>query len=316
MSPELSVVIATPDRYETIRKTIRHLRTQTVRDRLEVVIVAPSKDSLALDHAELDAFAGFQVVEIGRVDSLGRGNAAGVRAATAPVVALLEDHSRPERGWAEAILAAHQDGWAAVGPVMGNPNPESPLSWADFLLAFATWWIPTPSGETDHLATHNASYKREVLLEYDRDLETLLTAEIVLQWDLCARGHRLYVDSAARVYHVNFERFRSWLPLKLHAGRVFGAVRSRRWTRSKRTVYVLGSPLIPWVGLRHVLRQVRRRQPVGLPLAVYPLMGLGLVASALGETLGYALGMGNADRSLGRYEFHRERHLRKRPVRP
>lgn len=312
MTPELSVVVATPDRYETIRQTIRHLRSQTVRDRIEVVIVAPSEKALDLALEEMEPFASHRVVEIGEVESLGVGNAAGVRAASAPVVALLEDHSRPERVWAEAVLAAHRDEWAAVGPVMGNPNPRSALSWADFLLAFSTWWMPTSSREMDHLPTHNGSYKRAVLLEYDSELETMLSAEIVLQWDMVARGHRLYVDSNARLYHVNFERFRSWLPLKLHAGRVFAAVRSRRWSWRKRTVYTLGSPLIPLRGLRYVRRQIRLRGPAGLPRAVYPLMGLGLVAGALGEALGYALGMGSATRDLGRYEFHRERHLRRR----
>lgn len=309
---DLSVVIVTPDRYDTIRKTIGYLRSQTVADRLEIVIVAPSKQSLDLDAAHLAPFAGFCVVEVGHVDSLGEGNAAGVREATASVIALLEDHSRPERHWAEAILAAHRSDWAAVGPAMGNPNPKSAVSWADFLLAFGTWWIPTPSGEIDHLPTHNASYKRSVLLEYGAELEDLLKAEIILQWDLGARGHRLYLDSDARVYHVNFELLRSMLPVQLHAGRVFAAVRSRGWPPSRRALYAGGSPVIPFIRLRHVLRQIARRPGRSeLPVTVYPIIFLGLAASALGEALGYALGIGNAGRSLGRYEFHRDRHRRR-----
>jgi len=39
-SPEMSVVIVTPDRYETIRKTVQHLRAQTVNDRLEKIEAA------------------------------------------------------------------------------------------------------------------------------------------------------------------------------------------------------------------------------------------------------------------------------------
>jgi hypothetical protein len=40
--PEMSVVVLTPDCYETVRKTIRHLRAQNVRGCLEIVLVAPS----------------------------------------------------------------------------------------------------------------------------------------------------------------------------------------------------------------------------------------------------------------------------------
>ena len=45
-------------------------------------------------------------------------------------------------------------------------------------------------------------------------------------------------------------------------------------------------------------------------------IAVGLLTSALGEGLGYALGIGDASRSLGNYEFHRERHLRGRAPRP
>jgi len=58
-SPEMSVIIITPDRYETIRETMNHLRAQTARHRLEIVIVAPSTETLDLDTSELEGFFGF-----------------------------------------------------------------------------------------------------------------------------------------------------------------------------------------------------------------------------------------------------------------
>jgi hypothetical protein len=82
--PEMSVVLVMPDGYETIRTTMRHLRAQTARDRLEIVIVAPSVDALHLDHTELQEFLQFRVVEVGEVRSIAEGNAAWVRHASAP----------------------------------------------------------------------------------------------------------------------------------------------------------------------------------------------------------------------------------------
>jgi len=87
-SADLSVVIATPDRYDTIRKTISCLRKQTVQHQLEVVIVAPSAEDLRLEEAELTGFFGFHVVEVGAFRSIASANAAGIRKATAPIVAL------------------------------------------------------------------------------------------------------------------------------------------------------------------------------------------------------------------------------------
>ena len=40
-APAMPVVLATPGCYETIRLTMQSLRSQTVRKRVEIVIVAP-----------------------------------------------------------------------------------------------------------------------------------------------------------------------------------------------------------------------------------------------------------------------------------
>jgi hypothetical protein len=52
-SPLMSVVLATPDTYATIRKTILHLAGQTIRNSLEFVIVAPWQAHLGLEVDQL-----------------------------------------------------------------------------------------------------------------------------------------------------------------------------------------------------------------------------------------------------------------------
>lgn len=311
---EMSVVIVTPDVYETIRKTMRHVRAQSARRRLEIVIVAPAAADIVLDPADTaDTFAALRVVEAGAIRSLAHGNAVGIRAATAPIVALLEDHTYPDPKWAEFTLERHREPWAAVAPLIDNPNPQSAVSWADFLLAFSTWSSPRPSGPIDHLPTHNGAYKRWVLSDYDADdLETLLQAEIVLHWDLSAKGHAFYLESRARVFHMNFERLPAFLQVQFHAGRVFAAVRSRAWPAWRRVTYAAGSPLIPLVRLRWVLGQRRSRGARRLPRGVFPALLLGLAASAAGEFAGYAFGIGKARDALVSFEFHRPRHAKKR----
>jgi hypothetical protein len=51
--PELSVILAT-DTYATIRPVIARVRRQTIRDRIELVLVAPSADAVAsvADHRD------------------------------------------------------------------------------------------------------------------------------------------------------------------------------------------------------------------------------------------------------------------------
>ena len=74
------------------------------------------------------------------------------------MVVLSEDHSFPEAGWAEALIEAHRGPWSVVGPVVRNANPDSLISWADFLLGYGTWLDPAPGGEISQLPGHNSSY--------------------------------------------------------------------------------------------------------------------------------------------------------------
>lgn len=310
--PDMSVVVVTPDRYETVRKTIRHLRVQSVRDRLEIVIVAPSAQGLDLDESELRDFFQFRVIEVGPINSTARARAIGIQHARAPVVALVEDHAFPAPGWAEALIDAHKGGWAAVGPVIANANPQSAISWANLLIEYAPWLEPATGGEVDHLPGHNGTYKRDILLGYGEQLEAMMDAESILQWDLRARSYRLYLEPKARTFHQNFSAPFSWIPLRFNHGRVFASSRARQWPLWRRLLYTGGSPLIPLVRFFRITREIRRpgRPRHLLPRVLPALIGV-LIIDATGEMVGYVFGPGNAVARLSDMEFHRHRYLAK-----
>jgi len=310
----MSVILITPDRYDTIRKTMKCLRAQTVRDQLEVVIVAPSVEGLNLDESDLKEFCQFRIVEVGAIKSVARARAVGIRQSSAPVVVLAEDHCYPNRRWAEALIDAHRQPWAAVGPVMVNANPGSLISWANFFIAYSRWVEPVLAGVIDDLPGHNSSYKRAILLDYGAELEAMLEAETVLHWDLQARGYRLYLEPRAKTYHLNFTRPSSFLRALFHFGRVFSAARARRWSPLRRLLYTGGAPLIPLVRLRRILRQINQsKQNHALLPAILPMVVTGLIVSAIGEMIGYTLGAGHATPLMcSSFEFHRDQHLQQR----
>ena len=62
--PKMSVIIATREDFACIRKTVQHLRAQTVRHQLELVIVTVSAEQFRLEEWELADFAAFQLVGI------------------------------------------------------------------------------------------------------------------------------------------------------------------------------------------------------------------------------------------------------------
>ena len=309
-SLEMSVVIVTPDCYGTIRRTMSFLRAQTVADLLEIVIVAPSQSALHIDDSELVGFQRSRIVQLGEVKSVAASNAAGVRQATAPVVAFIEEHSYPEPGWAEALVAAHRGDWASVGPEMHNANPDSVVSWADFWKAYGPWMAPALTGLAEHLPGHNSSYKRSILLEYGPELEAMLEAESVLHWDMRSRGHRLYLEPKAKVFHLNFGLMSAWIPSQYHGGRRFAASRARQWSVGRRVLYACGAPILRLLRCWRILRQVKGSTPVGRVLRVSRVLRVGLVSSAAGEMVGYGLGPGSSTEKLSAWEFHRSRYAR------
>ena len=135
--PAMSLIVITPDRFETIRKLMRGLRAQTIKEKLEIVIVSPSIHTLDLDESQLQGFGGFCLVEFGPIQSSAEARATGIRKASAPIVAFTEDHSFPDPHWAEALLKSHEQPWAAVGPVIRNANPKSLISWTCGTLTWA-----------------------------------------------------------------------------------------------------------------------------------------------------------------------------------
>ncbi|HVG30756.1 MAG TPA: glycosyltransferase [Pyrinomonadaceae bacterium] len=311
-TPEMSVVLVTPDRYETVRKTVLHLRAQTVSRRVELIICAPSEGQLGLVGSEVDCFMRVRVVEVGEVRRVARAKVAGVAAASAPVVAFAEDHCFPSPDWAARLIEAHGRGWAAVGPAMLNANPRTALSWAGLYLNYGNCLDSSPAGASPHLPWHNISYRRDVLLEYGDELAAMLAVEGVLLDDLRARGHCLYFESAAQTSHVNISRLSSWIKHTFWGGRLFGATRARKknWTARRRTVYVCGGWLIPFVRLWRTLPLIRRTaQGRGLLPRLLPAMLAGLIPHALGEMAGYAFGVGDAERHYSFYEMKRTLHV-------
>lgn len=309
--PEISVVIITPDTYGTIRRTVECLKKQTVSHKLELVIVKLSPGELEAPPGEFDCFRAVMIAGHGEIASYGEALAAGVRAASAPVVAFTEDHVFPDPHWAEALIESHRKGWTAVGPVIYNANPESPVGWADILMGYSTWLYPNAGGEMNHVPGHNSSYKREILLGYGPGLGGFLEAESVLHWDLVSKGHKLYLDAAARVYHLNFDFFSTFMSVNHQMGRMFAAARCQSWPRAKRILYTFGSLLIPFVRFYRITRNYSGS--LGLLKSkpqVYPILFAGLFASALGEMAGYVSGPGDSLQKTFDYHFHRDEHLK------
>ena len=308
---QMSVVLVTPDGFDNIRKTMEHLRGQTVADQLEIIIVSPSAATINFDAT---AFDRLRIVEGGEIKSTGRAIAAGLREATAPVVTYAEEHAYPDPGWAAALINAHRQSSAAVGATIVNANPTNIISWASLFTDFGPWVEPSRSGEIPHLPWHHTSYKRAILLEYGPRLDVIMETEGILHRELQAKGYRLYLESAAKTNHVNISRLSSYIRAEFHSARMFAAnrARSENWPMLQRLLYMFGTPLIFFVRLKRVLGHVFRsgRARELLP-GILPALIAGLVGDAFGQLTGYALGAGDAAQQRVSFELNRYQHTTK-----
>jgi len=304
--PALTVVLPTWDTFDALRTTVEHLTAQTLAGSIELIICAPSAERVAVDAEAVHGLHSVRILEVGSMTVMGSVRARAVREAAAHVVAFAEDHCFPYPDWAEALLAAHAEPHAAVGPAVYNANPESTISWADLLIEYGRWIAPGRRREVELLPGHNSSYKRDVLLQYGPELDSLMEAETVLFWDLRRRGYTLLFEPAARVAHTNFSRLEPYLHVLWHLGRAFGGKRAEPWSVARRTAYALAAPAIPFIRLSHVVRTViDNRVPLRRLVVIAPALFAGLAVDCVAQATGAAFGAGRSTVLLNAYEFHR-----------
>lgn len=307
---ELSVIVISPDGFCSVKRLLDCLSQQSVCTKLELVCVFPEATEGRPDEGLVGNFENLVVITVPDMESTSLARAAGIRAASAPLVVLTEDHSLPEPGWAEALIGAFRRGWVAVGPAVKNGNPASMISWANFAIEYGEWMFPLDSRESSHIPGHNSSYRRDVLLEYGDELESWLEAESVMHWDLRARGHRVGIESGAVTRHHNFSLLGPSLELRYNAGRQFAGMCRMRWTLARRLLYFFGSPLIPFVRTWRIVRQLKKtgRQSDLLPRLI-PVSFFMLCVESAGAAIGFLAGPGNTGRYIAKIDFHRERNM-------
>lgn len=309
----MSVVVVTPDRFHNIRRTMRHLRAQTICGRLEIVIVCPEETSLSdARPGELDGFLRVTTVAAGNISNVDVASVPGIYAATAGTVAIIEDHAFPEPSWAEAIISHRRDTWAAVGAIVMNANPRSGLSWANLLIAYGPSTEPCREGETKALPGHNLAFDRAGLLALEPHLRDKIVRGGGLLESLQSNGGRFFQSGAARLAHVNPSRSSSSTSLRFNAGRLYGATRAREgnWGIVKRLAYTVLGPLIPFVRFIRVREEMfGGGKRASLAPRIYPALFYGLVMDGFGQMAGYLSGPGSSHEVLATFEMDRRLHI-------
>lgn len=286
------------------------MHSQTIREDIEMIVVSPNREGISSkDYPE---FAAWQWIIVPEIRTNGEAMELAIRAANAPNVVYVEEHSYYDNQWAEKITEAHELGYEIVGFAVENANPETLASWAQIYGQFGPIVAPVESGEKDFLAGHHVSYRRKSLLSYGSSLTQMMEDEGALFLDWRAKGKKLYISGEAVSRHVNISKLWAYIMGDYYGQRSFASTRAKvgNWGFWKRAVFIGATPIIPFVRLKRILDNIYRtgRQRKFLPKILTNIFPA-LLAGAWGEMLGYLIGPGNSTSQKVPAELNRAEYL-------
>jgi len=305
----LSVIVVVGPCRKRSQRLLDALCSQTAADSIEILVL----DLPAYGEWKLKTAHGIRTVYLTRSETQPwlRARAEAIRHARALILAFIEDHCIPAPDWAEVLIQAHRDSWAAIGYAFTNANPETYIARASFMIDYGVWAHPASRGPTLHLPSNNISYKRDLLLSFGHELETLITSGFNIQEKFKKHGHLMFLEPRAIVAHENFTQLSALLQANHAQGRLLAAERTsgQSWGRLRRLIYGFAVPIgAPVIKLFRILVSLRHHQSLWPEFVVcLPIILLAYFWSAVGESLGYLFGIGNAERELNRLELEVER---------
>ena len=288
-APDLSVVVASVNGFPYLGECLASLERHCGDAE---VIVADWTDEETRERVR-ERWPGVKLLSFDEPMTVPELRAAGVFAAEAPYVALIEDHVVVREGWAERILDAHRRGYDVAGGPVENVVTGRVRDWAAFFCEYSAFLAPLPSGETYDLPGMNVSYSRAAIEAID-DLLREGRWESWLHARLRERGFRFWSDPDAAIEHAKDFGLHEFLSQRYHYSRSYAGMRNPD-LGGRRALYVLGSPaivpLVYWRTARNVLSRGRRRREL---VQATPLILLYTTVWAFGEAIGYAIGGGRS----------------------
>ena len=215
----------------------------------------------------------------------------GLAAARGDIIALIEDHAKPDPSFCASILAAHRNTEAAIGGAMDNAV-DRPINWAVFFCDFGKYQNPLPEGDSFFASDANVSYRKSTLDSIKPEWENSFR-EVIVNGTLRTRGIPVRLSQGIVVYQ---NRTGLGLAEALREryiwGRSYAATRNMQLSGAKRAIHAILTPILPVLLTARIGKTAwQRRRLMGRFLRSLHLIFLLQLWWSLGEGLGYLFGL-------------------------
>lgn len=290
-APELSVIIPSVNGYADLRHCLVALSMQD-----DAVIEAIVVDRLGDDlrSSVKSEFPAVTVIPAEADATIPAMRATGHMAASAPAVAVIEDHVIVPENWARRMLDALAEGHDVVGGSIENVATAKLVDWAAFLCEYSASLPPLPSGPAAGLPGNNVVYRRSVLEKY-RGIISQGHWENHLHDAMRADGIQLIMRPDIVVGHKMHYTFWLYLSQRFLYSRSYAGARVRGASARRRLGYgIAAMALPPLLFYRTVSRIVAKRRHGAELVKSLPLLSIFVLSWAAGEVVGYLFGPGNS----------------------
>lgn len=294
-APLLSVVVPSVTGWDDLRGALDALALAARAVPLEVLVPERLGGGIRVELAL--RYPAARVLPVAADTSIPRMRALAFAAATAPTVAVIEDHVLVGLGWAERIVALRKAGHRVIGGGVENAATERTVDWAAFLCEYHSVLAERPNGPASWLAGNNVAYDRALLTELagviaegrweDRLHDALRAHGVELWYDAeLGVGHRRRYRAAGAYAAERYTYSRAWAAMRV-ADAGGGA--------AARTLGALRALLLPPVLFARIVARAMPRRGLRGPLfRSLPYLSGFVIAWACGEAVGALAGDGGA----------------------
>lgn len=290
--PALSVVIPSVNGPGDLLGCLAALERQRSDVDLEVIVVDRLGESLR--SAVRAQFPNTRIIETPLATTIPDMRALAFKAATAPAVAVIEDHVVVPPGWAAQLLEAQRAFGGVVGGPIENAATEKLVDWAAFLCEYSHCIPPLPAGPAEWLPGNNVVYPRALLEEHQAVLGGGRW-ENHLHDALRRDGVQLMLRPEITVGHKKHYTVGEYVSQRFLYARSYAGARVAGASPTKRLAYGAAAFALPaLLYYRTVTRILRKGRHRGELVRSLPLLAVFVTSWAAGEVVGYVAGAGDS----------------------